>query len=426
MTVIAIVGLGYVGIPLAVEFGKIFPTIGYDHHPQKIAQFKQGISPTDEITADELKLATQLTFTDDPKALSTADFIILAVPTLINEVNQPDFGPLKSATDLVGKYMKKGATVIYESTVYPGATEEVCIPILESSSGMSWKNDFHVGYSPERVNPGDQTHTLTKIVKIVSGDSPETLERISELYARIIQAGLFEASSIKVAEAAKVVENTQRDLNIALMNEVAIISHLVGIDTNEVIDAAATKWNFIPLRPGLVGGHCIGVVPYYLTYKAEMMGYHPDVILAGRRINDGMGKFIADQIIKKLIALNVNIHTAKVNVLGLAFKPNVQDISNSKIVDVIRELESFGVSVFVYDPIVKSDDAQSRYGIHLDSWAELPVADALVIGTPHQLFLGEKLELLLEKLVPNGLFVDINAQFDRTKIESHGFSTWAL
>lgn len=426
MTVIAIVGLGYVGIPLAVEFGKIFPTIGYDHHSQKIAQFKQGISPTDEITAEELKLATQLSFTDDPKELSNADFIILAVPTLINEVNQPDFGPLKSATDLVGKYMKKGATVIYESTVYPGATEEVCIPILESSSGMVWQTDFHVGYSPERVNPGDQTHTLTKIVKIVSGDSPETLERISELYALIIQAGLFKASSIKVAEAAKVVENTQRDLNIALMNEVAIISHLVGIDTNEVIDAAATKWNFIPLRPGLVGGHCIGVVPYYLTYKAEMMGYHPDVILAGRRINDGMGKFIADQIIKQLIALNVNIHSAKVNILGLSFKPNVQDTSNSKIVDVIRELESFGVEIFVHDPIVKPSDALARYGINLSPWNALPVADALVIGAPHQIFLETKLDLLLEKLVPKGLFVDINTKFDRVQIESKGFSTWAL
>lgn len=426
MTVIAIVGLGYVGIPLAVEFGKILPTIGYDHHKEKIAQFKKGISPTDEITAEELKLATQLSFTDDPKELSTADFIILAVPTLINEVNQPDFGPLKGATELVGKYMKKGATIVYESTVYPGATEEICIPILESSSGMSWKTNFHVGYSPERVNPGDQTHTLTKIVKIVSGDSPESLERISELYARIIQAGLFKASSIKVAEAAKVVENTQRDLNIALMNEVAIISHLVGINTNEVIDAAATKWNFIPLRPGLVGGHCIGVVPYYLTYKAEMMGYHPDVILAGRRINDGMGKFIADQIIKQLIALNVNIHSAKVNILGLSFKPDVQDTSNSKIVDVIRELESFGVKVFVYDPIVKPDDAQNRYGIHLNSWAELPIADALVIGTPHQLFLDGKLEELLQKLQPKGLFVDINAKFDRKKVEAKGFSTWTL
>ena len=426
MTVIAIVGLGYVGIPLAVEFGKLYPTIGYDHSRQKIAQFKQGISPTDEITAEELRLATKLSFTDDPKELSKADFIILAVPTLINEVNQPDFGPLKSATDLVGKYMKKGATVVYESTVYPGATEEVCIPILEASSGMSWKKDFHVGYSPERVNPGDKFHTLTKITKIVSGDSPETLEKLSQIYSKIIQAGLFKASSIKVAEAAKVVENTQRDLNIALMNEVAIISHLVGIDTNEVIDAAATKWNFVPLRPGLVGGHCIGVVPYYLTYKAEMMGYHPDVILAGRRINDGMSKFIADQIIKELIALNVNIHGAKVNILGLSFKPDVQDTSNSKIVDVIRELESFGVEVFVYDPVVKPADAHARYGINLRSWDDLPVADALVIGTPHQIFLDTNLTELLVKLAPNGLFVDINAKFDRKQIQSKGFATWSL
>jgi UDP-N-acetyl-D-glucosamine/UDP-N-acetyl-D-galactosamine dehydrogenase len=426
MTAIAIVGLGYVGIPLAVEFGKIFPTIGYDQDQQKIAQFKQGISPSDEITAEELKLATQLTFTYDPQDLSKADFIILAVPTLINEVNQPDFAPLRMATEMVGRQMKKGATVIYESTVYPGATEEVCIPILESSSGMKWKTDFHVGYSPERVNPGDKFHTLTKIVKIVSGDSPETLEKVSAIYTKIIQAGIYKAGSMKVAEAAKVVENTQRDLNIALMNEVAIISHMVGINTNEVIDAAATKWNFIPLRPGLVGGHCIGIVPYYLTYKAETMGYHPDVILAGRRINDGMGKFVADQIIKELIALNVNIHSAKVNVLGLAFKPDVQDISNSKIVDVIRDLESFGVEVFVYDPIAKPADAKARYDINLTPWDSLPVADALVIGTPHQIFLDSNLNELLKKLAPNGLFVDINTKFDCKQIQSKGFATWSL
>lgn len=426
MTVIAIVGLGYVGIPLAVEFGKIYPTIGFDLSSEKIHLFSQDISPTDEITSEELRSAKSLSFTDDPSELSKADFIIVAVPTLINEVNQPEFSPLKNATELVGKHMKKGATVIYESTVYPGATEEVCIPILESISGKQWKKDFYVGYSPERVNPGDKTHTLTKIIKIISGDTPDTLEKVSEIYTKIIHAGIFKASSIKVAEAAKVVENTQRDLNIALMNEVAIISHLVGIDTNEVIDAAATKWNFIPLRPGLVGGHCIGVVPYYLTYKAQMMGYHPDVILAGRRINDGMGKFIADRIIKQLIAQNVNIHGAKVNILGLAFKPDVQDTSNSKIVDVIRELQSFGVQVSVYDPIVKSADAKTRYGIDLVEWDLLPIADALVISTPHQVFLDTPLDHLLGKVSAGGLFVDLNAKFKRTDIESRGLSIWRL
>lgn len=426
MTTIAIVGLGYVGIPLAVEFGKITTTIGFDLSKEKIQLFSQGVSPTDEISTEELKLATFLTFTNDPAELKKADFIIVAVPTLINEVNQPDFNPLRGATELIGMYMKEGATIVYESTVYPGATEEICIPLLEEKSGFKWKHDFYVGYSPERVNPGDKTHTLTKIIKIVSGDTPETLENIAGIYTKIIQAGIFKASSIKVAEAAKVLENTQRDLNIALMNEVAIISHLVGIDTNEVINAAATKWNFQALRPGLVGGHCIGVVPYYLTYKAEMMGYHPDVILAGRRINDNMGKFIADEIIKKLISKNVNINGAKVNVLGLSFKPDIQDISNSKIVDVISELKSFGMQIFVHDPIAKNADAKIRYGINLIDWDDLPIADAIVMATPHQCFLDAPIDDLLVKLVKNGLIADIYSRLDRLNLESRGFLVWTL
>ena len=332
---IGVVGLGYVGLPLVIEFGKSIQTIGFDIDSSKVASCIAGIDPSREISDANMANSRMATYTDQPSALKGVDFILIAVPTPVDEAHRPDFGPLISATRTIAPYLKPGVIIIYESTVYPGATEEVCIPILEASSGMSWKKDFHVGYSPERVNPGDKTHTLTKIVKIVSGDSPETLEKVSAIYTKIIQAGIYKAGSMKVAEAAKVVENTQRDLNIALMNEVAIISHMVGINTNEVIDAAATKWNFIPLRPGLVGGHCIGIVPYYLTYKAETMGYHPDMILAGRRINDGMGKFVADQIIKELIALNVNIHSAKVNVLGLAFKPDVQDISNSKIVDTL-------------------------------------------------------------------------------------------
>ena len=426
MTTIAIVGLGYVGIPLAVEFGKIYPTIGFDLYKEKIELFKQGISPTDEITAEELRSATHLTFTYEPAQLRKADFIIVAVPTLIDEANQPDFLPLKNATELVGRNMKEGATVVYESTVYPGATEEVCIPILESASGMVWKRDFHVGYSPERVNPGDRTHTLVKIIKIVSGDSPQTLENVAEIYNKIITAGIFKASCIKVAEAAKVVENTQRDLNIALMNEVAVISHLVGIDTNEVIDAASTKWNFMSVRPGLVGGHCIGIVPYYLTYKAEMLGYHPDVILAGRRINDDMGKYIADQIVKQLIARDININGAKVNIFGLAFKPDVQDTSNSKIVDVIAELKSFGVNVFVYDPVVKVSDAKARYNIDLIPWDELPVADGLVMATPHQLFLEMPFDSLLSKVIKGGEFFDIYSSFDPSIIAEHGLKVWRL
>jgi UDP-N-acetyl-D-glucosamine/UDP-N-acetyl-D-galactosamine dehydrogenase len=426
MTIVAIVGLGYVGIPLAVEFGKIFPTIGFDHSIEKIKSFKKGLPPTDEISVEALSLATHLSFTADPADLKKADFIIVAVPTLIDESHQPDFIPLKSATELIAKNMKRGATVIYESTVYPGATEDVCIPILEKNSAMGWKKDFNVGYSPERINPGDTLHTLVKIVKIVSGDTPETLDKVATLYEHIIQAGVVRVSCIKVAEAAKVVENTQRDLNIALMNEVAIISELVGIDTNEVIDAAATKWNFMPLRPGLVGGHCIGIVPYYLTYKAEMMGYHPDVILAGRRINDGMGKFIADQIVKKLIAQNVRIKGAKVNVLGLSFKPDVQDIRNSKIIDTIAELNSFGIEVFMHDPIAKKADAKAYYRIELLDWDALPMADATVISTPHQAFLEMPLNKLLSKTNQGGCFADIYGRFDRKEIEAMGYSVWRL
>ena len=426
MCTVAIVGLGYVGIPLAVEFGKIMRTIGFDRSKEKIDLFKRGMVPGDEIESDELRKAVHLTCTDDPALLSEADFILVAVPTLVNEANQPEFHPLIEASRVVGQYIKTGATVIYESTVYPGATEEVCIPAIESASGKKWKKDFHVGYSPERVNPGDKKHTLTKIIKIVSGDDKETLEKIASLYELIIQAGVHRVSSIKVAEAAKVIENTQRDLNIALMNEVAIISHLVGIDSHEVINAAATKWNFFPMRPGLVGGHCIGVVPYYLTYKAERMGYHPDVILAGRRINDSMGKFIADEIIKQMIAAGTNIRDARVNILGIAFKENIQDISNSKIVDVIKELESFGVEVSVHDPIVKPVDAKERYGISLVEWDELPVADALVVAVIHKQFLDKSLLELLSKVEKGGCFVDLNSHFNVDAIVEQGLSVWRL
>ena len=426
MSTMAVVGLGYVGIPLAVEFGKIMPTIGFDHSKEKIDLFRRGISPSDEIESAELRKAEHLTFTDDPSMLTGADYILVAVPTLVNEANQPEFGPLIGASRVVGEHIKTGAIVIYESTVYPGATEEICIPIIESVSGKQWKKDFHVGYSPERVNPGDKKHTLTKIIKIVSGDDSETLEKIASLYELIIKAGVHRVSSIKTAEAAKVIENTQRDLNIALMNEVAIISHLVGIDSHEVINAAATKWNFIPMRPGLVGGHCIGVVPYYLTYKAQRMGYHPDVILAGRRINDNMAKFIADQTIKQMIAAGSNIRDARVTILGLAFKENIQDLSNSKIVDCIKELESFGVEVFVHDPVVKPSDAKNRYGISLVEWGDLPVSDAMVVSVIHQQFLDRSLSELLSKVKRGGCFIDLNSHFDAEAIIEKGVSVWRL
>jgi UDP-N-acetyl-D-galactosamine dehydrogenase len=426
MTSIVVVGQGYVGIPLAIEFGKIFPTIGFDISAEKITLLRSHIAPGGEVETEELQSAPFLSFSDDPSCLAKADFIIVAVPTLVNAMHQPDLRPLVSASKMVGKYMSAGATIVYESTVYPGATEEECIPALEMASGLKWRSDFHVGYSPERVNPGDKKHTLVDILKIVSGDSANTLEKVATLYQKIIKAGVHRVSCIKVAEAAKVVENTQRDLNIGLMNEVAIISNLVGIDTKEVIDAASTKWNFMPMRPGLVGGHCIGVVPYYLTYKAEMLGYHPDVILAGRRINDGMGKFIADQTIKQMIAAGIPINGSKVCILGLAFKPNVQDLSNSKIIDVIKELESFGVEVLVHDPIVKVENAKSTYGIDLTAWEDLPKVDALVFAVSHDYYLEMTIPELTRMIAQKGCFIDIQSAFPKKVIEDAGFSVWRL
>ena len=309
---VAVVGLGYVGLPLAVEFGKKFPTVGFDLSAAKIDAYRRFVDPTGEVSTEELRAARQLTVTNDAKELERAEFIVVAVPTPIDEAHQPDFGPLLGASEAVGRNLKRGATVVFESTVYPGATEEICIPVIEKHSGLQWRRDFFVGYSPERINPGDREHSLTRITKVVSGDTAETLERVAEIYGSIITAGVHRASSIKVAEAAKVIENTQRDLNIALMNELSLIFHKIGIDTTEVLQAAGTKWNFLPFRPGLVGGHCIGVDPYYLTHKADKLGYHPQVILAGRRINDGMGKYIADQTVKQLIQAGCHVKGAHV------------------------------------------------------------------------------------------------------------------
>jgi UDP-N-acetyl-D-glucosamine/UDP-N-acetyl-D-galactosamine dehydrogenase len=342
------------GCRLAVEFGKKFETIGFDLSEAKIANYRNYCDPTGEVSTEDLKAATRLSVSADPSTISKADFIIIAVPTPVDEAHIPDFSPLVGSSTTVGKHMKKGATVVYESTVYPGATEEVCIPLLEQHSGMKWKQDFHVGYSPERVNPGDKERTITRIVKVVSGDDGPTSEAVAELYASVITAGVHRASSIKVAEAAKVIENTQRDLNIALMNELALIFDRLGIDTLEVLQAAGTKWNFLPFRPGLVGGHCIGVDPYYLTHKAEMLGYHPQVILAGRRINDGMAAYVAQQTVKGMINNGVTVKGAKVIVLGLTFKENCPDLRNSKVADLVRELKDFGCDVLVHDPIAES------------------------------------------------------------------------
>lgn len=426
MATVAVVGLGYVGLPLAVAFGKIMPTIGFEHTHSKLEMLQQYIVPGGMMEGSELQAAKQLIFTDDPVLLKDADFIIIAVPTPVDAAHQPDFNPLINASRTVGQHMKRGAIVIYESTVYPGATEDVCVPQLELVSGLKWKQDFHVGYSPERINPGDKEHVLSSVIKVVSGDSATTLEQVASLYASIVKAGVHRVSNIKVAEAAKVIENTQRDLNIALMNELAIIFHLVGIDTQEVLEAAGTKWNFLPFRPGLVGGHCIGVDPYYLTNKAEMLGYHPDVILAGRRINDGMGKFIADQTIKLLIKNGNSMAGVKVNVLGLTFKENIEDIRNSKVIDMVRELESFGVEVFVHDPVASADDAKNTYSLNLLEWDELPEADAMVVAVAHQQFLDKPVSDLLTRLVPNGCFIDVKCRFDATALQAEGLTVWRL
>ncbi len=424
---IAVVGLGYVGLPLAVEFGKKFNTIGYDLSESKVESYRRFIDPTGEVATDDLKAAAKLRVTTNPAELSEADFIIVAVPTPVDEANQPDFSPLVSSSTTVGRHMKRGATVIYESTVYPGATEEICIPTLERESGLKWKRDFHVGYSPERVNPGDKERTITKITKVVSGDDAETLEKVAQLYASVIVAGVHMASSIKVAEASKVIENTQRDLNIALMNELAIIFEKIGIDTLEVLQAAGTKWNFLPFRPGLVGGHCIGVDPYYLTHKAEMLGYHPQVILAGRRINDGIASYVAKQTVKQMIHAGSMVKGAKVVVLGLTFKENCSDLRNSKVANVVRELEAFGCDVVVHDPIADPAEARHEYGIDLTAWEDLPKgADAVVAAVMHREYLEQPLDALLGLLKKGGVFVDIKSAFNQPAISAAGFSVWRL
>jgi UDP-N-acetyl-D-glucosamine/UDP-N-acetyl-D-galactosamine dehydrogenase len=424
--VVAVVGLGYVGLPLAVEFGKKAKTIGFDLSASKVDNYKKFIDPTGEVSTEQLQAARHLEVTTDPSLLAQADYIVVAVPTPVDIAHNPDFTPLAGASKTVGRHMKRGAIVVFESTVYPGATEEVCIPIMEKESGLKWKDDFHVGFSPERINPGDKEHTLTTILKVVSGDDDETLERIAKLYESVVTAGVYRASSIKVAEAAKVIENTQRDLNIALMNELAIIFDKVGIDTLEVLKAAGTKWNFLPFRPGLVGGHCIGVDPYYLTHKAEMVGYHPQVILAGRRINDGMAKFVAEKTVKSMISSGFHVKGSKVNVIGLTFKENCPDLRNSKVADIVHELESYGCDVHVYDPVADGEEARHEYGIKLERWEDLPKADALVVAVPHKEVLARSLLDFQSKLNDSGCFIDVKSQFDPKAISEAGYCVWRL
>ena len=426
MSVVAVVGLGYVGLPLAVEFGKKGKTIGYDPSSSKIESYKCYIDPTNEVSCDELQAAKNLTVTTDPTKLSLADYIVVSVPTPVDLAHQPDFTSLINASETIGKHMKRGVIVTYESTVYPGATEEICAPVLEKHSGMKWKEDFHIGFSPERINPGDKKHTLTAIIKVVSGDDEDTLEKVAMLYETVITAGVHRTSSIKVAEAAKVIENTQRDLNIALMNELAIIFDRLEIDSLEVLQAAGTKWNFLPFRPGLVGGHCIGVDPYYLTHKAEMIGYSPQVILAGRRINDGMAKFVAEQTIKQLIKANCNVKDAKINVLGLTFKENCPDLRNSKVAELINELKSYGIELHIHDPVADAKEARHEYGIELESWESLPRAEVIIAAVSHQEFIERPISDFQSKVIERGCFIDVKSQFDQKALIKTGLNVWRL
>ena len=426
LATVCVVGLGYVGLPVAVEFGKQRPTVGFDLATKKVQRLKQFQDATGEVSSEELQKARMLCVTDDPAQIRQADYVIIAVPTPVNAARQPDFSPLVSASEIVGKNLKAGAIVVYESTVYPGTTEEICVPILEKHSGMRWKQDFHVGYSPERINPGDKEHSFSKIMKVVSGDDEETLEKVAALYSSVVTAGVYRASTIKVAEAAKVIENTQRDLNIAFVNELAIIFDKLGIDTHEVLQAAGTKWNFLNFKPGLVGGHCIGVDPYYLTHKAELVGYHPEVILAGRRINDGMGPYIARKTVQQMIHAGRNIMGARVNILGLTFKENCKDIRNSKVIDVIRELEEFGVECFVHDPEADPDETLHEYGIKLKTWDELPAADALILAVAHESFLALPPAAFMEKIVRKGCLVQVKPALDSAAFAREGIRVWRL
>ena len=383
---IGVVGLGYVGLPLAVEFGKKYPTVGFDVKDERIEELERGEDATLECSAEELAEAKKLTYTNDAAGLADCNLYVVTVPTPIGDSNRPLLTPLKSASETLGGVLKKGDVVVYESTVYPGATEEFCVPILERLSGLTMNADFFVGYSPERINPGDKQHRLPTILKVTSGSTPETADFVDSVYASIIPAGTHKASSIKVAEAAKVIENTQRDVNIALVNELAMIFERVGIDTEEVLEAAGTKWNFLPFRPGLVGGHCIGVDPYYLTYKAQQLGYHPQMILAGRQINDNMSLYVTSRIIKKALAKGIQPLDARALILGLAFKENCPDVRNTKVTDIAEELASYGVQVDICDPWVDADEARAEYGIDLVDEPQKGAYDIVVIAVAHDQF----------------------------------------
>jgi UDP-N-acetyl-D-galactosamine dehydrogenase len=422
---IAIIGLGYVGLPLAVEFGKTRPVIGFDINQKRIAELEGGEDHTLEVTPGELTHAKQLSYTANISQLKAARVFIVTVPTPIDSANRPDLTPLVKASETVGKSLKKGDVVIYESTVYPGCTEEVCVPTLEKHSGLKFNVDFYCGYSPERINPGDKVNTLTKIKKITSGSTPEVADAVDELYASIITAGTHKAANIKIAEAAKVIENTQRDLNIALVNELSVLFNRLDIDTIEVLEAAGTKWNFLPFRPGMVGGHCIGVDPYYLTHKAEEVGYHPQIIAAGRRMNDNMARYAARNVIKLMLKNGIDVARSKVGVMGITFKEDCPDIRNSKVVDLIREFEAWGVRVVVADPYADADEVMHEYGVKLGTMDDLDKVDALVVAVGHKAYRNMGLAGLKKMLGSDKpVLGDLKALYDRHEAERLGLTVF--
>ena len=422
---VAVIGLGYVGLPVAVAFGRTAEVIGFDINTKRIAQLQAGDDITGEVTKDELA-AAKIDYTNSTDHLKKADFYIVAVPTPVDEANVPDLTPMLKASASVAKALKKGDIVVFESTVYPGATEEDCVPVLERESGLKCGTDFTVGYSPERINPGDKEHTFTKIKKIVSGQDARTLDIVAEVYGSVVTAGVHKASTIRVAEAAKVIENTQRDLNIALMNELALIFHAMGIDTLDVLTAAGTKWNFLPFRPGLVGGHCIGVDPFYLTHRAERQGYIPQVILAGRRINDSMGKYVAQEAIKQMLAAGRPLQGARVAVLGLTFKEDCPDLRNSKVIDIIKELRTFGIQPIVHDAIADAAEAKHEYGVELASWESLTKLDHIIVAVSHKTYREHPPDGYASMLVEGARVSDVKGVLSREKFTALGIPVWRL
>ena len=414
---VAVIGLGYVGLPLAAAFGRQFPTLGFDINNKRVAELQQGHDHTLEVSADELRGSAQLEFSDNPDDLSGCNVFIVTVPTPIDEYKRPDLRPLEAASRTVGRTIAQGGVAIFESTVYPGATEEVCVPIIERESGLVFNRDFHAGYSPERINPGDKQHRLETIMKVTSGSTPAAADFVDGLYRSIISAGTHKTSSIRIAEAAKVIENTQRDVNIALINELALIFHRLGIDTHEVLEAAGTKWNFLPFRPGLVGGHCIGVDPYYLTHKAQQIGYHPDVILAGRRINDGMGSHVARRVAKLMAQRNLQTTQSNILILGLAFKENCPDLRNTRVVDIVAELRSYNANVHIHDPWVNAEEARHEYGLEMIEQPEVGRYDAIILAVSHREFIALGAQGIRALGKPTAVLFDVKRALPRVSVD---------